>query len=469
MARISLLFSLAFALAVGSLFLSVSGHAAPSVPLKKTLCPKTVSELQTLPFTEITKILKQKEKLAPKTAEFKAMFTMCKGYIAYLESVYKFENPIVDVLGIAKTKYALMTKAILVAQASVSVSVKVDKKTSLKLKKSCGGLIKGFLKIQKTIVKISAKHDFKANAKISVHESKVIGDAVLDFKSSISAFVDVVIDLEKKKTKKVGLHARTLEEDEDEDAKNSFERFLEKFSDKFGGYLGGKTHGRDLTEAEVNADAHVGAEAEVNETIYERFSKFFGGYLGGDSTHGRELTEAKVMSHGRELYVVGVNAEAPAGANAGAQADVEVKSPLDKFTQFFGSFLGSSHGRELYVVGVNAEAPAGANAGAQADVEVNNRLDKFTQFFGSFLGSNHGRELYVVGVNSQAPAGANTGAQADVEVKTTLDKFTQFFGSFLGSNHGRELTEAGKTRVAGKDGFRSRNRAHYKHFVSMRG
>lgn len=405
MARISLLFSLAFALAIGSLLLSVSGHAPPA-PLKKTLCPKTVSELQTLPFTEITKILKQKEKFAPKTAEFKAMFTMSKGYIAYLESLYKFEKPIVDVLGIAKIKYALMTKVILEAQASVSV--KVDKKTSLKLKKSCAGLIKGFLTIQKTIVKISAKHDFNANAKINVHESKIIGDAVLNFKSSISAFVDVVCDLEKKKTKKVGLHARTLEEDDDEDrrerAKNDFERFLEKFADKFGGYLGGKTHGRELTEAEFNANSHVGADVKGFETIYENFSQFFGGYLGGDSTHGRELTEAKV----------------------------------------------------------------GVNAGAQTGVIVNGRFEKFSKFFNSFLrGNAHGRKLV------EAQAGVKAGAQANVAVESTLDKFTQFFGSFLGSNHGRELTEArvnaaGKMRFAGKDGFRSRNRAPYKLFVSTR-
>ncbi|CAH2079940.1 unnamed protein product [Thlaspi arvense] len=320
MARISLLFSLAFALALGSLFLSVSGHAPPA-PTRKLSCPKTVSELQTLPFTEIAKLLNRKERLVPKTAEFKAMFTLCKGYVAYLESLYKFENPIVDVLGIAKAKYALMTNSILAAQATA----KVDKKASLKLKKSCVGLTKGFLQIQKTIVKISAKHDYKADAKITLRESKNIGEALIKFKKSLNAFIDVVCDLDKKK--KTVLHrARALEEDGDDESGSAFDRFLKNFSDKFGGYLGGKPHGRELVEADVNANSNVGADVKGFEALYEKFSNYFGGYLGGDSTHGRELL-----------------AEAPSpvsdGAEAGEKVDGSFQNSWDKFFQFFGPFF----------------------------------------------------------------------------------------------------------------------------------
>lgn len=100
MAKISLLLSLAFTLSLGSLFLSVSSHTPPA-----PLCPKTVSELQTLPFAKVTEILNHKEKFSPKTAEIKAMFTVCKDYVEYLESLFKSENRIIGALGIAKTKY----------------------------------------------------------------------------------------------------------------------------------------------------------------------------------------------------------------------------------------------------------------------------------------------------------------------------------------------------------------------------
>lgn len=311
MARISLLLSLSFVLALGSLFLSVSSHASPPLPQKPT-CPKTVSELQTLPFTEITEILNKKERLAPKTAEFKAMFTMCKGYIAYLESLYKLENPIVDVLGIAKARYAVMTKAILAAQASVSG--KVNKKTSLKLRKSSGNFTKGFLRIKETIVKISAKHQFKADAKLNASESKKIDNAMIKFKNSIDAFLNVVNNLEKKKMKKLDHHARVLEEDHDGSrVRNAFERFFLRF----GGYLGGKTHGRELSEVDTNS--YAGADIKGFESIYEKLSHFFG-----------------AKRHGRKLYV-----EAPEG---------------EKFSQYFSSFFGEkAQARKLYAGAVNAD------------------------------------------------------------------------------------------------------------------
>ncbi|CAN8271394.1 unnamed protein product [Cochlearia groenlandica] len=246
MARFSLLFSLAYSFAFGSLFLSISGHAPPA-PRIKSLYTKTVSEVQTLPFTDITSILNRKEYFSPKTAEFKAMFSICKDYVAYLKGLYKLENPIVDVLGISKTKYTLMTKAILAAQASVNG--KLDKKTSLKLKKSGVSLAKGFLQVQKTIVKISSKHNYKANEKINTRELSNISNVVLNFKNSIDAFMDVIYDLEKKVN---GHQKRKLEEEEvkkdSKKVRNAFENFFKKFSNKFGGYLGGKTHGRELYE-----------------------------------------------------------------------------------------------------------------------------------------------------------------------------------------------------------------------------
>jgi len=328
MARIYLLFSLASVLALGSVFLSVSGHAPPVTP-RKSACPKTVSELQTLPFTEITEILNRKERSAPKTPEFKAMFTMCKGYVTYLESLYKFENPIVDVLGIAKTRYTLMNKAILAAQASVGG--KVNKKTSLKLKKSYADLTKGFLRIKETIVKISAKHDYQADAKITAHEAKKLNHAMISFKNSINAFMNVVNNLENKKMKKIGLHARALGENR-EKVRNAFKSFFKKF----GGYLGGKTHRRELTEAKYNADSHVGADVKGFESIIDKFSDFFNGYLGG---HRRELFyQVPAGEFADEKIAIHASLDAKAHGRKGIRRELYAQAPL--FKNFFNVGFG---------------------------------------------------------------------------------------------------------------------------------
>ncbi|KAJ0255122.1 Uncharacterized protein HA466_0099260 [Hirschfeldia incana] len=356
MARISLLLSFAITLSLGSLFLFVSSHALP-VPL----IPKTVSELQTLPFAKITEILNHKEKFAPKTAKIKTMFTMCKGYVGYLESLYKSENPIVDVLGIAKTKYALTTKAISAVQASISGEV--DKKTSLKLRKSCAGLTKAFLHIQKAIAKISAKHNYKADANINFRESKQITDAILYFRNSINDFMDLVNDFEEKKMKKVVNHARSLEK-EDED-------------------------------------------------------------VGRAISHGRELTEEQ------------------AGNNTTEKVNGSDQSKHDKYFQFFGSFLeGKQHGREL--------------TESQADGKVNNLYEEFAKYTSYLGGKHHGRKLL------EDQAGDKDGAQGSGEFKGSFESFFRYFNG----NEKVQMDAAGKMKVAGKDGFRSQNRAHYKLFVS---
>ncbi|CAE6204676.1 unnamed protein product [Arabidopsis arenosa] len=467
MARISLLFSLAFVLALGSLFLSVSGHAPPVTP-RKPACPKTVSEIQTLPFAEITEILNRKERFAPQTPEFEVMFSMCKGYVAYLESLYKFENPIVDVLGIAKARYALMTKAILAAQASVSG--KVNKKTSLKLKKTYADLTKGFLQIKETIVKISAKHEYKADAKITAHEAKKLNHAMINFKNSINVFMNVVNNLEKKKMKKIGLHARALGERR-EKVRNAFKSFF----NKFGGYLGGKTHGRELTEAKYNANSHVGADVKGFESILDKFSGFFNGYLGGQ-THRRELfnqlpgveqADEKIAIHaslaqkvrgrrgrGRELYIV----DRPARGNAKAPTgEISEEFSQSNFDKFFGDFFGDkmrgkAHKRELYFVDsarIKAEAPAGINAAAPTS-EIENELSQsvFDKYLGQFFGDKirgkaQRRELY-----AQSPL------------------FKDFFNVGFGGK--AQYDAAGKMKVAGQDGFRALKRPHYKHFASTK-
>ncbi|CAH8391962.1 unnamed protein product [Eruca vesicaria subsp. sativa] len=261
MARISLLLSLAISLALSSLFLSVDSYEPPS-----PLFPKTVSELQTLPFAKITEIINHKEKFAPKTAKIKAMFTMCKGYVKYLENLYKFGKPIVDVSGILKNKYALTTKAILAVEASISG--KVDKKTSLKLKESCVGFIKRLRHIQNAISKISAKHNYKADANISLRESNKIGDAILYFRSSITDFMDLVNDFEEQKVKKVAHHARALEEGRElaeEKAGNnttgkvngSYQSKYDKYFQFFGSFLEGKKHGRELTEEQTGGEINT--------------------------------------------------------------------------------------------------------------------------------------------------------------------------------------------------------------------
>ncbi|CAH8391980.1 unnamed protein product [Eruca vesicaria subsp. sativa] len=309
MARISLLLSLAFSLALGSMFISVDSYEPPS-----PLFPKTVSELQTLPFAKITEIINYKEKFAPKTAKIKAMFTVCKGYVKYLESLYKFGKPIVDVSGIAKTKYALTTKAILSVEASISG--KVDKKTSLKLKESCVGVIKGLRHIQNVISKISAKHNYKADASISLRESNKIGAVILYFRNSITDFMDLVNDFEEQKLKKVAQHARALEEGreltEEKAGNNTNEKVngsdqskYEKYFQYFGSFVEGKQHGRELTEEQTGG--------KINN-LYEKFAKYMPYLRGKDN--GRKLREDQ------------------AGVNNGAQSSGEFKGLFKDFFNF---------------------------------------------------------------------------------------------------------------------------------------
>ncbi|KFK33184.1 hypothetical protein AALP_AA6G341200 [Arabis alpina] len=298
MARISLLFSLAFALSLGSLFLSVSGHAPPALKVNH-LWPKTVSELQTLPFTKITHLLNQKIDFAPKTVEFKALFTSCKDYVAYLDSLYKLENPIVDVLGIAKAKDMLMKDII---AAGISVIKKPDyTNTKRRLRKSCYGLMKTFVEIQKTIINISAKHDYKANAKISFRESAKINKVVDEFWMYLNAFMDIVYDLKYKKMKIVDHRARNLEESR---VNNAFARFFRTLTDKYGGYMGRKIHGRELRGRKKRhyknsrgsnryyKNSHAGADIKGFESAYEKFSNYFGSSYFGSLDSRRNLVEA---------------------------------------------------------------------------------------------------------------------------------------------------------------------------------
>lgn len=396
MAKISLLLSLAFTLSLGSLFLSVSSHTPPA-----PLCPKTVSELQTLPFAKVTEILNHKEKFSPKTAEIKAMFTVCKDYVEYLESLFKSENRIIGALGIAKTKYTLTTKAIIAVQATIIG--KVDKKTSLKLVKSCDGFTKGFLHIQKAILKISAKHNYKADASINFRESKKIGDAMLYFRNSINDFMDLVNGFEEKKMKKVVHHARELKEDEK--ANSTDQSKYDKYSQFFGSFLEGKQHGRELTEAQ--------ADGKLNN-LYEQFSKYVT-YL-GDKAHGRKLL-----------------AEGQAGLNTGVQSGGKVDNLYEEFSKYI-SYLGDkAHERKLL------EDQAGAETGAKAGGKVNSLYEVFTKYMPYLGGKDHGRKLL------EGQAEVNAGAQGSGGFKGS---FEDFFNFIAGKKIQRDA--AGKIKVTGK-------------------
>ncbi|CAH8391972.1 unnamed protein product [Eruca vesicaria subsp. sativa] len=231
----------------------------------------------------------------------------------------------------------IAVKLLLKTSVEASISGKVDKKTSLKLKESCVGFIKGLRHIQNVISKISAKHNYKADASISLRESNKIGAAILYFRSSITDFMDLVNDFEEQKLKKVAHHARTLEEGreltEEKAGNNTTEKVNGSDQSKYGKYFQffgsfleeGKQHGRELTEEQTGG--------KINN-LYEKFAKYIP-YLNGKD-HGRKLLENK------------------AGANAEAQSSGEFKGLFKYLFNFNGGEkvrMGAA--RQIKVAGKN--------------------------------------------------------------------------------------------------------------------
>ncbi|CAA7051929.1 unnamed protein product [Microthlaspi erraticum] len=319
MARISLLFALAFVVAIGS----VTAHAPINRRTQKNVCPSTLSEVQQFPSVEISKLIEKKALTGPNTLQFRTLFAVCKSYNDYLASI-KF-SAAKNVLGLVHAKYALVTKAMLAAQALVGV----EGQLSVELSKSYTGMAKGYVSIVQTIAQLSAKYKFIASAEIRKSDRAKVEKCLSKLKAAIDVFVNVVSECSNKLTseEKVGLPI--------------------KFR---GGFIGKKSLGFRENFIGLGANGQVGGEVEA------------GVKLGGHAKVGAKVG-AKAGAK------VGAKAGAKVGAKAGAKVGAHVGAKV-------GAHVGAKVGAKAGVkVGAKGEVKVGVGAGAKAG-----------GFLGGFLG-----------------------------------------------------------------------------------
>ncbi|KFK33754.1 hypothetical protein AALP_AA5G055800 [Arabis alpina] len=189
MARISLLFTLALVLAI----VSVSAHPPSHKKTEKILCPSTLSGLQSYPYNEISKIVQKKAlETVDEAAQFKILFSICKGYTDYLGTFQNFTG-LQNVVNMVHAKYAVMSSAMLAAHASVGV----EGSFSIELSNSYSKMAQGYVELAQKIVTISAKYNFNANAKISIGERAEIEHCLIKLKGSIRVFFKVIAEVSK--------------------------------------------------------------------------------------------------------------------------------------------------------------------------------------------------------------------------------------------------------------------------------
>ncbi|XP_010532315.1 PREDICTED: uncharacterized protein LOC104808337 [Tarenaya hassleriana] len=197
MARISMLFSLAFALAVAS----VSGHSSASALVKKGQYspPCTVEQLKTLPFVQIKKFIDLKSSSVLKTPALSSTFSACKDYTSFLAEFSKrgdFEFAFHGLVSaIWKAKFLAMRQSLLAVQTGFGVGGKA----SLQLKKNYEGMVNGFAVIPAKIAEISARHQFKARAKLTVQEKKEFAAVFGSFKKCFNSYIDAIAKFSDKK------------------------------------------------------------------------------------------------------------------------------------------------------------------------------------------------------------------------------------------------------------------------------
>ncbi|CAH2045023.1 unnamed protein product [Thlaspi arvense] len=184
MARISLLFTLALVLAIGS----VSAHPKSDKKTQKSLCPPTLGGLKTFPSIEISKLIEKRAQIGPNTVTFNTLFAICKAYGDHL-AAFKVAG-VKNVFGLVHAKYAFMAKAMLAAQATVGIKGEL----AVKLEKSYTAMASGFAEIEEMIAQIVAKYNFDVNAEISKGDRIKIEKCLIKLKGSISVFVKVQYD-----------------------------------------------------------------------------------------------------------------------------------------------------------------------------------------------------------------------------------------------------------------------------------
>ncbi|EFH53388.1 hypothetical protein ARALYDRAFT_484650 [Arabidopsis lyrata subsp. lyrata] len=316
MARISLLFSLALVLAIGS----VLAHPPTDKKIQKTLCPSTLAKVQAFPYTEISNFVQKKVQFAPKTIAFKTLFAVCKGYTEFL-GAFKFSGS-KDVFHVVHVKFALMTRAMVAAQAHIGV----EGDLAVKLGKSYTVMAERFVKLVEKMAAVSAKYKFNANAEISVSERAEIEKCVSKLKSAIRSYVKVISQCSTKFSagKNIG------------------------FPTYPGGFLGGiakqglgyadklvGAHGQVGAGVEIGAKAKVGAHAKGKVGV-ERFLKY-GPIVQPKGKVGVQ-SEAKV---GGQFDAAG---RAKVGAHVkgkvGAQGEAKVGGNNGGYWEGFQKYLG---------------------------------------------------------------------------------------------------------------------------------
>ncbi|EOA25353.1 hypothetical protein CARUB_v10018676mg [Capsella rubella] len=188
MARISLLFSLALVLAIGS----VLAHPPTHKKTQKTLSIFTLSKLQSYPYNEISKFVEKQAQSAPNKIQFKKLFATCKGFTEYLGSV-KYTGSKEEVVNASYAKLSMFTKELVAAQRQVGVGL-----LSAKLSHSYAVMAERYVRLVGRIAAISMEYKFNANAKISKTEKVEIEKAVFKLKGSIRVYVKVITKCTKK-------------------------------------------------------------------------------------------------------------------------------------------------------------------------------------------------------------------------------------------------------------------------------
>ncbi|KAG7559132.1 hypothetical protein ISN45_Aa05g007390 [Arabidopsis thaliana x Arabidopsis arenosa] len=412
MARISLLFSLALVLAIGS----VLAHPPTDKKIEKTLCPSTLAKVQAFPYTEISNFVQKKVQFAPKTIAFKTLFAVCKGYTEFL-GAFEFSGS-KDVFHVVHVKFALMTRAMVAAQAHIGV----EGDLAVKLGKSYTVMAERFVKLVEKMAAVSAKYKFDANAKISVSERAEIEKCVSKLKSAIRSYVKVISQCSTKFSagKNIG------------------------FPTYPGGFIGGiakqglgyadklvGAHGQVGAGVEIGAKAKVGAHAKGKVGVESEVK--VGGKTGGFLNYG-----PIVQPKGK----VGVQSEAKVGGNGGY---------YDGFMKYMGKGQFDAAGKAKVgahvkgKVGAQGEAKVGGNGG-------------YWEGFQKYLGKGQ------FDAAGKAKVGAHVkgkvGAQGEAKVGGNNGGYWEGFQKYLGKG---QFDAAGKAHVGGGSGFRPLSNPHKKH------
>ncbi|XP_010514589.1 PREDICTED: uncharacterized protein LOC104790515 [Camelina sativa] len=188
MARISLLFSLALVLAIGSVFANPQTHKKT----KQILCPSTLSELQSFSYNEISKFVEEQAQSAPDKVQFKVLFDACKGYTEFLGS-FNYTGAKEEVFEKSHAIFNVLTRALGAAQAQVGVV-----ELGAKLSRNYAVMAQSYIRLVWRIAAISGEYKFNANAKISQSERAEIDSHMIRLKSAIKVYVKVITQCTKK-------------------------------------------------------------------------------------------------------------------------------------------------------------------------------------------------------------------------------------------------------------------------------